>query len=172
MNVAKSIMGFCLESGRKYECRWDYSGRMMFGRECVGIVCDNVPQMMASLAGYLSGNGEDLPVGGMCQDNMGKGFIVYFPNIVWEYDDIAGMVEKFCNQSDGRYVFHKEYEPSGKEGSFVGVACDGMVDLLGSLAEYMEENRVYDVKCELAGAMSEESELGYIVYFPYIKKKG
>ena len=51
----------------------DYSGRGMFGKTCYGINCDN-PTACIEVA---SANG----LRGARWDQMGKGFIVYWPNI-------------------------------------------------------------------------------------------
>lgn len=172
MDIAKSIMEFCSGSDGKYGFRWDYSGRGMFGRECVGVVCDNATQMAVSLMEYLSSKGGGFSLGNVCEDNMGKGHIVYFPDIVWEKDDIPGALEGFCSGSDGKYVFHKEYCPVGKEESFIGVTCNGMVEMLMDFMEFMAVNRIYDVGCELSDPEAEESEEGYVVYFPHVIRKG
>lgn len=172
MDIAKRIMEFCLESDGRYDFRWDYSGRGMFGRKCVGVVCGNALQMVVSLMEHLFSQGEYFSLGNVCEDNMGKGHIVYFPDIVWEKDDICGALEKFCSKSGGKYVFHKEYYPSGKEEAFAGVSCDGMVEMMMSLAEFMAVNGIYDVDCELSDPQAEESGNDYVVYFPFIIRKG
>lgn len=69
LDVAREIKKFCENSGGKYGFYRDYSGRMMFGRECVGVVCKDAVQAAADLAGYLSGLG--LSLGRTCRDEMG-----------------------------------------------------------------------------------------------------
>lgn len=73
---------FCEEQG--YEFYPNYSGRGMFGKRCVGIVCGNVCRCMIELCAYLQLKGVVIEVNNftsVCYDNMGKDMIVYFPNI-------------------------------------------------------------------------------------------
>jgi len=55
------------------EVRLDYSGRGMFGETCVGIDCDNVNECIAEAAMHGIRRAQ--------VDNMGKGYIVYFPHL-------------------------------------------------------------------------------------------
>jgi hypothetical protein len=50
-----------------------YSGRGMFGKSCVGIVCEDATECIESAAG--------LGIRGAKTDNMGKRMIVYWPSI-------------------------------------------------------------------------------------------
>lgn len=63
----------------------DYSGRFMYGAQCVGVQVTN-PLMFAGIVGVFAGRNENLDVGnaaltGMCWDEMGKDFIVYWPDL-------------------------------------------------------------------------------------------
>ena len=76
---------FCTIHNESCRFRRDYSGRGMFGRSCVGIVCSGNPQeMLAGLCDFLYNNGivsvKDA-LENICQDNMGKDTILYFPKI-------------------------------------------------------------------------------------------
>ena len=55
------------------EVRDNYSGRGMFGRTCYGIDCDD-PNEAIEEAGRLGLRGARV-------DNMGKGYIVYWPDV-------------------------------------------------------------------------------------------
>jgi len=59
-----------LEGG---ELRSDYSGRGMFGRLCYGITCDNQTEALERIA--------QLNLPRPTTDNMGLGYIVYWPGI-------------------------------------------------------------------------------------------
>lgn len=74
------IKSFCDEY--EYGFYPDYSGRFMYGRTCVGFVCDCVNEALEELQGYLQDNNyedadsiEDLAR----TDNMGLSMIIYFP---------------------------------------------------------------------------------------------
>lgn len=61
-----------------------YSGRFMYGRQCVGIVCDNILECLVRLCCYLVAEGVDLQPNMLLPisyDNMGCQLILYFPNI-------------------------------------------------------------------------------------------
>lgn len=53
--------------------RDDYSGRFMFGKNCYGIDCDNAVTCIEQAA--------KRGLTGARYDNMGLGYIVYWPNI-------------------------------------------------------------------------------------------
>jgi len=62
----------------------DYSGRFMYGRKCVGIVCDNIMECLVQLCCYLVAEGVDLQPNLLLPiqyDNLGLQLILYFPNI-------------------------------------------------------------------------------------------
>lgn len=52
MDIANLVEAFCSESDN-YEFYNNYSGRFMFGRTCVGIVCDDTSTVMVDLSQYL-----------------------------------------------------------------------------------------------------------------------
>lgn len=53
--------------------RTDYSGRGMFGKTCMGVICED-PNECLEAAGSLGVRGGRI-------DNMGKQYIVYWPTI-------------------------------------------------------------------------------------------
>ena len=55
------------------EIRPDYSGRGMFGKTCYGIVCDDANKCLEAAGSYGITGGK--------VDNMGRQFIVYWPEI-------------------------------------------------------------------------------------------
>lgn len=73
-----------------------YSGRMMYGRQCLGTVCDDPHQAVARIITRLVINMLQLSadvdeaerVASLLHnsrtDNMGLGFILYWPEIDWE----------------------------------------------------------------------------------------
>ena len=77
------IKTFCEEND--YDFYEDYSGRFMYGRQCVGIICDNIGECLVRLCCYLVAEGVDLQPNMLLPisyDNMGRQLILYFPNIV------------------------------------------------------------------------------------------
>lgn len=59
-----------------------YSGRGMFGEECVGVVADNMSEVFLFMAAFGSiGDDWDLLATKARTDDMGKGVIVYFPGV-------------------------------------------------------------------------------------------
>ncbi len=83
MSLANMIQEFCEIMG--YQYRKDYSGRYMFGKECVGIVTgENIVEVIIKLADYLYECGVssvEKELGKVCYDNMGVDMIIYFPNV-------------------------------------------------------------------------------------------
>lgn len=67
-----------------------YSGRGMYGNSCVGVRVANDSEMLAMAANIAiecdDAQREELPdiVGNAKTDNMGRGLIVYFPNMPME----------------------------------------------------------------------------------------
>lgn len=62
-----------------------YSGRYMYGARCVGVEVNN-PVLFAGLVGVFTAWNEDVDVSnaaltGMCWDEMGKDFVVYWPDL-------------------------------------------------------------------------------------------
>lgn len=83
MDIASLIQVFCDETDG-YEFYNNYSGRFMFGKKCVGIVCDDTSTVMVDLSQYLFEHSvTDVrdALGTICYDNLGLQYIVYFPSI-------------------------------------------------------------------------------------------
>ena len=59
----------------------DYSGKFMYGRECVGYICEPRAKLniLANLTVYLTKHGIDLSKYSMKEDDMGLDKIIYFP---------------------------------------------------------------------------------------------
>lgn len=82
--IASLIEDFCNTTD---DCRFraDYSGRGMFGRQCVGIDIDSLRlSVLIELTEFLIANGmSDVAsvLGRVCYDNMGMNYILYFPNV-------------------------------------------------------------------------------------------
>lgn len=81
--MAKIIEEFCEEYGYSY--RNDYSGRCMYGRCCVGIVCQDVLETLVQLCQYIVDTSDDVDLqevlGSPRQDSMGLDSIIYFPAV-------------------------------------------------------------------------------------------
>lgn len=58
----------------------DYSGRWMFGKTCVGIICDNAYSCIEAAAAQ--------GIRGARTDNMGRSYIVYWPSIKSDNDTV------------------------------------------------------------------------------------
>lgn len=82
--ITSLIKEFC-ESNE--ECRYHqgYSGRGMFGRQCIGIVVEgDVFKQIVRLCDFLHENGIDSAedaLGTICIDSFGMGKIIYFLNL-------------------------------------------------------------------------------------------
>lgn len=87
MNIIEAIKMFCDENTEKYSIYENYSGRFMFGRECIGIVVSNghsYMDMTVKLISYLKNYGiEDVEniMENVSVDEFGLNKIVYFPKI-------------------------------------------------------------------------------------------
>lgn len=68
-----------------------YSGRCMFGKECLGLVCDDIGEVLnviflmtqkasAQSKEFLLEDMETM-IQNTCQDSMGRGIIVYWPDV-------------------------------------------------------------------------------------------
>lgn len=74
----------------------DYSGRGMYGKTCIGFVCDDPFSIGMKLAKMLIEKGENELFENMVSrnsmDNMGRSIIIYFPSVSWneEVDDYEG----------------------------------------------------------------------------------
>lgn len=76
---------FC--NGYDYGFRGDYSGRGMFGRQCLGIVCEDPLDCIEEFHCYLLDNNlvdKSFRLPSKRTDNMGYKMIVYFPSITTE----------------------------------------------------------------------------------------
>jgi len=86
--LSELIKKFCEIHSNKCIFRGDYSGRCMFGKQCVGIVYAGNPlELLVRLCDFLYENdiksGKDA-LGNICQDSMGRDIILYFPQISTE----------------------------------------------------------------------------------------
>jgi hypothetical protein len=75
-----------------------YSGRGMFGQQCVGWDCDTITQILRLGAAIMSIMGDDAPdmVTDASTDSMGLGTIVYFPR--WQA--IGGQLDEYNEEDD------------------------------------------------------------------------
>lgn len=73
-----------------------YSGRAMYGKECLGVTCSNPIRAVLETVAYLvenQGDSEEVTeaIDALARDprtdSMGMAAIVYFPNIAWEEED-------------------------------------------------------------------------------------
>jgi hypothetical protein len=68
-----------------YEAR-SYSGRGMYGKECVGVTCDNQADLLFDMMDHASRT-QIKQLKGCMTDSMGRSIIVYWPNIEWSEDE-------------------------------------------------------------------------------------
>ncbi len=80
-----------------------YSGRAMYGRQCVGVTCENMFAAIAAITASVDWtDDEDLmrdwleALAETCSDSMGRDAIIYWPRIEWP----AGMVERDDEEGD------------------------------------------------------------------------
>lgn len=88
------------DSGQEMRIR-SYSGRCMYGKECMALVCENYGQVARVIAGVMrlvceqAENKSESPVevddveiklGRMRMDSMGCGIVAYWPDIPFEKD--------------------------------------------------------------------------------------
>lgn len=86
-NIIKEfIKEFCEDQDLDY--REDYSGRGMYGRSCIGIVCDNPLSTLLALFAYIidsddsiGGSEVQYALGKPEEDGMGMSSILYFPKL-------------------------------------------------------------------------------------------
>lgn len=64
-----------------YEPR-SYSGRGMYGKECVGVTCDNQVDLIFDMMDHASRN-QIKELKGCITDSMGRSIIVYWPSVAW-----------------------------------------------------------------------------------------
>jgi len=83
--MEKHILQELLENGN-FECR-SYSGRGMYGKECLGVVCKNERQVISKIIEALANESinDHFDVSDafseFYKDNLGSNTIVYFPGI-------------------------------------------------------------------------------------------
>ena len=73
-----------------------YSGRSMYGKECVAVDCEGtvgemISAVFESIAGYNQRSAQDEALelcakhfGSMLQDSLGRGGLAYWPGVAWE----------------------------------------------------------------------------------------
>lgn len=89
-NIIKEfIREFCEEQDLDY--REDYSERGIYGRSCIGIVCDNPLSVLLALFVYIidsddgiGGSEVQYALGEPKEDSMGMSSILYFPKLKTE----------------------------------------------------------------------------------------
>ena len=64
-----------------YEAR-SYSGRGMYGKECVGVTCDNQVDLLFDMMDHASRT-QIKQLKGCKTDSMGRSIIVYWPSVEW-----------------------------------------------------------------------------------------
>lgn len=60
-----------------------YSGRAMYGRQCLGTTVPNVAQAIIDIGA------QGVKFNAPRQDNMGLDYIIYWPDVPWTKDDEA-----------------------------------------------------------------------------------
>lgn len=93
-NVKEFIFDYCNDEGLDY--REDYSGRGMYGKQCVAITCNNPLSVLADIFMYIMDNNfekwEAFKVreilGEPKQDSMGYSSVLYFPKLKREEVEI------------------------------------------------------------------------------------
>jgi hypothetical protein len=60
--------------------RTDYSGRMMYGKACIGLVHDSLDELIDFIMRVREDLGEEDALRGARQDSMGMSTITYWPN--------------------------------------------------------------------------------------------
>ena len=91
-NIKELIKEYCEDEGLYY--REDYSGRGMYGRNCVAITCDNPLNILCELFAYVVDSDEDVDgfdvqhaLGEPKQDSMGMISVLYFPKLKTWFDE-------------------------------------------------------------------------------------
>lgn len=88
ITLSEAIERFCEEND--YSFREDYSGRGMFGDQCVGIVVGAlesykvVAELVQELIIYYDFDDPAHSLGNIRSDSMGLDMIIYFPSIKYE----------------------------------------------------------------------------------------
>lgn len=85
-NIKELVQEYCEDAGLDY--RKDYSGRGMYGKSCVAIICDNPLKVLCELFAYIVDSDEDLDgcdvqytLGEPKQDSMGMSRVLYFSKL-------------------------------------------------------------------------------------------
>ncbi len=96
-DISRSVIAILPDLG--LEAR-SYSGRGMYGAECVGVDCEGMTshQIVARIVLALCEQGPDgldaaehfTRDGAVASDSMGRGSIVYFPRLPWVEEDEEG----------------------------------------------------------------------------------
>lgn len=87
--IGEVIKDYCKDND--YSFYSDYSGRGMFGRKCVGVVCDNPFEVLVDIVDTLMSEGYDSvrdSLGAVNLDCLGTSKILYFPSVEYEEDSI------------------------------------------------------------------------------------
>ncbi len=77
MSERKAIRAIQKLEGEDFEPR-SYSGRGMYGRYCVGVSIDD----------YFDAQEVKKLISGSRMDNLGMGYIVYWPGLTWPAEDL------------------------------------------------------------------------------------
>lgn len=86
-DAVELIKEFCASNMDAYEIYLRYSGRFMFGRECIGIVVRNgysYMDMIVKLTRFFDDNNYTDPeflLEGLAVDELGLDTVVYFPRL-------------------------------------------------------------------------------------------
>lgn len=85
-NIKELVKEYCEDAELNY--RDDYSGRGMYGRRCVAIICDSPLNVLCELFAYIVDSDEDLygcdvqcALGEPEQDSIGMRSVLYFPKL-------------------------------------------------------------------------------------------
>lgn len=65
-----------------------YSGRFMFGRECIGVTCDSPGEVLVDVIAEAMADGANQrhrrqALGHWRQDDMGLQKVIYWPDLAW-----------------------------------------------------------------------------------------
>jgi hypothetical protein len=82
--MEKNIIQTIFEDSTEDITVHSYSGRAMYGKCCVGLTMDNVSDMLPTLLAEVTDDNRNALIrafGNTRTDSMGRGVVVYFPNI-------------------------------------------------------------------------------------------
>lgn len=94
VNQVEQIKSYAEENELSF--REQYSGRSMYGKSCVGIVCDNPNDVIAELG-----------IPGAKTDDMGRSTIVYWPKIAMSTKKIVCWNEVLNDMQRAREIAHE-----------------------------------------------------------------